>query len=191
MLTSDGLGTYTPTDQVLASPTTAALILYDSKNYLRQATGGGTGSFGAIGGAARAAGRKAICHATRGMILIDTSSWAVNNQLIMGFRIGVYEQDPGNGQMSVEPGYSMFLDASDVPISYWANAKRRNLWERRMYHQYGQNSDTAGLYMLSVKARFRAYLDDNECLAIFAECPTGSVNVRIKYFLSTLVTDEG
>lgn len=189
ILTSDNLGTYSPNAQVLSSPVTAGLILYDSTNYLETVTHGGTGFMGSIGRWARAEGRRPYVHGVEGIIVVDTSSWAVNSQLIYGVRIGVFQQDVQNGQLLSQSLLSMFVDQSQNPVAALANMARQNLWERRVYREF--TDSTSGFHVLKVKARFKCRLAPGECLGAFFELASGSVNTRNTWWLRTLVSDEG
>jgi len=188
---ADDLGTYTPNFSALTATDQAGLILYDSKNYLRTMTHGGVGGgFGAISGASRAAGKRAAIHMTTGILLVELSSWALSREMRLGLRIGVFEQDPGSGLISVEPGYSMFVNTGDTAVNSWANAQRRNRWERRVYRGFS-SSNEGGLITIPVMARGAVRLDDNECWALYLEVEDGSQNMNITPWLRTLVSDEG
>lgn len=188
--TPDDLGTYSPNAVVIASPAITGLVLYDSHNYLRAATHGGGGGLGFIQNAARATGRRAQTHWVRGQLLVDTASWAVNDELVLGLRIGVFKQDPSNGQLLIEPLYSMFQNAADVTISVYANRQRQNLWERRFIRTQPGGETIPPTLTIPISTPARARLMDDECLALFMELDQGSVNARITSWLSTLVSDE-
>jgi len=187
----DNLGSYSPEQAVCTSEQSIAFVLYDSHNYMRAMTHGGLGaSAGALGAAARATGRRPSCRWVRGLIVVDTSGWSVNDELVLGLRIGVFQQDAADGFIEVDPAYTMFAEiVAGEPPTMFANQQRANQWERRFYRRYGDQS-TAGLWTIPISTRVRARLSDDECLAIYAQVDDGSVNAYITPWLSTLVSDE-
>lgn len=189
IITSDDLGTYSPNPSVIPGGQNAGLILYDSKNYLRNATHGGTGFLGMLQGAARAAGKRAQTRMVTGMVMVRTSSWSLGSNLIIGFRIGVFEQDAGNGLLAASAGYNMWNTIGDVTPSVYANQPRSNLWERRIYRSFN-DGNTGGTFMVPVMARTRARLADEECLGIFTDVDSDSIDCEVTYWLRTLVSDE-
>jgi len=191
VFTQDELGTYSPDAAVVTSPSAIGLILYDSRNYLGTLNfGGPAGLVGAMSLAGRASARKARTHMVRGSVLVDTSSWAVNDELILGLRIGVFEQSPVNGSPQVDANYSMFDNLGGASMAQFANQQRSNLWERRVVRAFS-DSNQGGVFQIPIFARTPARLNDEECLALYVELDTGSVNMRFTSWLSTLVTDEG
>jgi len=189
--TADDLGTYSPNAVVISSPAITGLVLYDSHNYMRASTHGGGGGLGFLQAAARATGRRASAYAVRGQILVDTASWTVNDELILGLRIGVFKQDPGNGQLLIEPLYSMFQNAGDISISTYANRQRQNMWERRYIRNQPGGETLPATFTIPVHLRCNVRLADDDCLALFMELDQGSVNARITCWLSSLIADEG
>jgi len=189
ILTADDLGTYSPNSLAIGSTDQAGLILYDSRNYLRTMTHGGAGVLGAISPAGRAAGKRAQTHIVTGQIFIVTSDWAVNAEMGLAIRIGVFEQGVGSGLIETAANLSLWSSVGETSLAAFANQQRSNLWERRMRHAFA--ADTGAIFALPIRARVPARLDDNECLGIIFEVHQDSVNLTIFNYLRTLVSDEG
>jgi len=189
ILTADQLGTYTPNPLVIGSEDSAGLILYDSRNYLRAMTHGGAGTLGAINMGARASGKRAQMHYVSGMVFVTTSTWAIGNTMSIGLRIGIFGQSISGGNIEAPAGYSMWLNGGESTIADFANQQRANQWEKRVQHAF--SADTGSIFGIPVSARVRGSLNDDECLGLFVEAGSGTVNLSIVPFLRTLVTDEG
>lgn len=193
---NDLLGTYD--SSIVAHGTGVANaqghILYDSQNYMRASvreTFGGVLSH--VPRAARAEGRKPSILAVEGIVYWEPDTWALGQLMAIGMRVGVFEQDPGSGNILIDPEYSMWEDAQYVAGSSlstvvdWANNGRGNAWERRVHYGF---SDNQAFTVLRVRWRGRRALLPNECFALFTELEGTSVNTRVQYWLRTLVADE-
>lgn len=185
----DILGTY---DENLYSQSSGvnfgdAHILYDSHNRIATVMrAGGSANFVGIPNAARAGGRGPLMHAVAGSIYVEPSTWAVGNLIAWGWRVGVFEQAPDTGQILLDPDYSMWaVGPGLVPPATWANMQRMNSWERRRHFGF---SDNQQFFTLPVFTRVNRRLQDHECLAIYHEGESTSVNVRMQFWLRTLVT---
>lgn len=169
-------------------------ILYDSVNYLAQFGAGGNivgGVQRMIGRAARAEGRKPCILAVEGIIYWEPSIWALGNLMAIGTRFGVFEQDPGTGQVLLDPAYSMWMNevgGSQSKPAQWANGTRGNAMERRTHVGY---SDTRPFHVERWRFRTRRFLAANECFAVYTELENTSVDTRTQWWLRTLVADEG
>lgn len=169
-------------------------ILYDSHNHIKSGISTLGGDFRPFGSQGRAEGGQATILATRGHISIRPSAWALGANLVVGFRIGVFEQDAGTGLILVDPTYSMFTSGANISLaaSAWANS-RQWVWERRFYTTF---SDNAQVYNMNVRIKCRRRLKPNECWALFAEANNqagtiGSVTSTVTTWLKSLVSDEG
>lgn len=173
-----------------------AHILYDSKNRMAHLIGASTTAppnVTLLPGAARAEGRLPFCMRVQGRIEIEASTWAVGNTLGGGIRLGVFEQDSETGLLSLPADYTMFVDPANAPFrspATWANEKRLNLWEKRYRKDYSDGSVNDFL-ALEFNRRIRVALQAHECLAIFHEAPSTSVNARVIVWCRTWVSDEG
>lgn len=192
----DLLGTYDSNVLNHTSGTAASQghILYDSQNYLRtpvRETFGGVLSH--IPRAARAEGRKPTILAVEGIVYWEPSTWALGSLMAIGMRLGVFEQDPGSGNVLLDPEYSMWNDGpyaaggSLSKVVDWANNGRNNTWERRIHYGF---SDNSVFTVVRVRWRGRRSLLANECFALYTELEGTSVDTRTQYWLRTLVADE-
>jgi len=170
-------------------------VLYDSQNYTRQVLGGQFGvGLGQLGRVARAEGRRPLILAVEGIVYWEPSTWALGNLMAIGMRLGVFEQDPGNGVFLVDAAYSMWVDEPAVASSSlstvgdWANNGRGNAWERRIHYGF---SDNQAFTVTRIRWRGRRALQPNECFGLYTELEPTSVNTRTQYWLRTLVADEG
>lgn len=161
-------------------------ILYDSHNRIATVMRTGTGLSVPMANAARVSGRGPMMHRVQGIIYVEPTTWAIGNLIAWGWRIGVFEQDPGSGAIELDADYSMWTQsASAIPVASWANQRRVNLWERRVHYGFSDNA-TFTVQKLNVPLKVR--LQDHECLAIYTEGEATSVNVRVQYWLRTLVS---
>jgi len=172
----------------------AAAVLYDSRNYLAQPTGGSGGLMRTIMPmAARAeSGRRPKIVRVSGYIFFEPTTWSAGSLIESGFRIGIFEQDSNTGDV-ITPSINWSLwNVGAVPQeqpAVWANSKRQNLWERRVRRAFSTSNDQASQTIV-VNAAIRAYLDENECLAIIAQNSGPSVDTRGTFWLRSLVADH-
>lgn len=189
MSATDLLGSYD--QQVFGSTSgltgSSSRILYDSHNRIINVMRGALTGGLTIGmpNAARAAGRGPTCHLVQGVIYVEPTTWAIGNLISWGWRLGVFEQDPLSGAIELDPGYSMWVTTEAINPATWANMGRQNLWEKRLFYGFSDNSRFTTVRMnVPIKVR----LQDHECLALYYEGEGTSVDVRTQYWLRTLVT---
>jgi len=187
----DGLGTYEPVNNTITTGFANAtmFVLYDSKNAMKAPFATVAANLGVQPGAARAEGKRPVMHAVRGFINLAPVTWALGNQISLGWRIIAAEQDPGNGVGAVDGFYSMWTDQGfgRSPATY-ANEKR-NLAEGRFMHVFSTSNDQA-MFNVPIRWNGRWTLQPNYGLFLYVELGTG-VNVRCQRWVRTLVTDEG
>lgn len=193
LLDGDTWGSYEHTVKAQTSGVTNARshILYDSVNRLASLTLGAGNGNAFVPRAARAEGRKPTILAVEGIVYVEPSTWAIGNLIAMGLRIGIFDQDPIDGAMIVEPDYTLWiagLPTAGNTAAIWANQGRRNLWERRVHHGF---SDNQTFIVVRVRWRGRRRLEPHEALVLYTELEPTSVNVRTQSWLRTLVIDEG
>lgn len=188
---SDTQGTYENTVKSLTTGSANAqgLILYDSRNRLSALSVGNAGGIGKIAMSARAEGKRPLCLMTVGTIYIEPATWAIGNIMGIGMRIGAFEQTADTGLILTDAQYSMWSSLNYQQSATFANMRRTNLWERRVFKGFSTNSGT--ILIVNVKARFRIWLAENECLALYLEGETTSVNIRYQMWLRTLISDDG
>lgn len=192
------LSTYTPVAQTVTSGPAGAFgfILYDSTNRLSILantwdTAAGFGTVAALSRAARAEGRKPLCLRVSGQVLIRPSTWAVGSLMYFGMRVGVFEQDPSIGTLLLNADYSMLQTTtqewSDSPA---VMANDRNwVWQRHFFRGFRSDEPAPGI-MVDINVPMRRSLKSNECLALYFEGASTSVNLSVTRFLRTLVVDE-
>lgn len=190
---TDLLGTYDPDLRTYLSgvANSGAWVLYDSQNRLINVMRGGSGSNLAaiMPNAARAEGRNTYIHSVRGTVYIEPTTWALGNLIAWGFRIGIFEQDPESGAMLFDPAYSMWVSAGGgITVANWANMGRQNLWERRVHFGF---SDNQRFTVMGVQCRVNRVLQPHECLGVYFEGESTSVNVRCQTWLRTLAAQPG
>jgi len=195
----DGLGTYQSTIIAHAVGTANAQghILYDSRNFMTHWAAAGTPNSAAlapqfIASTARAdSSRRATMLAVQGVVFISGSDWALGSELSIGMRIGVFEQAPENGLLSIDPAYSMWNTPLGVAVGpwTWANGARGNAWERRPFLRYVPGQERNYIVM-PVFWRGRRVLQENECFALYTELETSSNSASAQYWLRTLVVDS-
>lgn len=189
----DGLGTYKPELTTVTAGLQNAYggVLYDSKaamaapmeNLANAAVQG-------MSAAGRAAGSRARVLRVQGRIYIEPSTWAVGSIVMMGFRIGVFEQDTGSHRMSIDADYTMWTvtTANHTQCATFANMSREHIWETRFMRIFGSNDVS---WTLPIDVRMKRTLRDNEGLFIYSEGETGAVSTKLQFWLRTLVQDEG
>lgn len=190
-LVDDG-GSYTASQKTLTSggPQAIAPILYDSHNYVKSGTMiGGAGTIIPMGMAARAEAMRPLIMRVQGVVHVSPSTWALGSAFHLGFRFGVFEQDAQTGLLLIDPAYNMWTAVANVDTapSRWAN-DRKWVRETRTAVTFSDNSQFFN-FRFNFKTKRR--LNPNECFAVYTETFTGSVNLGLRYFLRTLVADEG
>jgi len=193
---ADLLGTYEP---FIFSHTTGpgnsqGHVLYDSQNWLASVGAGGADigtGLRTLNRSARAEGRKPTMLAVEGIVYWEPTTWALGNLMAIGMRIGVFEQDPGTGNLLLDTAYSMWRDETGGSLStvgMWANNGRGNAWERRIHYGF---SDNSVFTVARIRWHGRRTLMPNECFALYTELEATSVNTRTQAWIRTLVQDEG
>jgi len=167
-----------------------ALILYDSVNRLKVVAGVGVSGANFMERAARAEGRRPSIMASEGTIYFEPDTWALGNLWAIGWRLGVFLQDPVSGAVSVPGTYTMWTDGGmgDNP-AVWANDKK---WvqEERFFKTFTDNQGN-GVTTLHYRWRGRRSLGPDECFALYIELEPTSVNGRLQPWCRSLVQDEG
>lgn len=196
---ADSLGTYGPV-QVLHNTGPAAAqshILYDSHEQLGTSVVGGVQNpagtpIRVVSRAARAEAKRATILAVRGCLIGIPDGWIQGNVMALGMRLGAWEQDM-TGVFSIDGVYSMWVENNLTPferVAHWANFRRTNRWERRWTRAY--NAETLSpIWTIPIFWKGRATLEPNECWGLYTEMENTSSRMRIQYWLSTLVADEG
>lgn len=186
---TDLLGSYDETLTAFTSgaASSGAKILYDSKNRLVQPMRGGSGALtAAMPGAARANQRGPLIHMVVGVVYCEPTTWALGNLIAWGWRVGIFEQHPVSGDILLDADYSMWVTGPDITYpATWANMPRQNLWETRRHFGF---SDNQRFFTMPIMVRVNRRLQDHECLAIYTEGESTSVNTRHQYWLRTLVS---
>lgn len=146
------------------------LILYDSWNRMQHVMTAGAGVPNLISNAARVDGSKPCIMATEAWLAFIPDTWALGTVFTMGWRLGVFLQDPISGAVQVPASYSMWVDNSLADnASVWAN-DRQWVREGRTCRDFN-NTQTAGIQTLSIRWRGRRYLRPDECWALYLEVP--------------------
>lgn len=133
----------------------------------------------------------ALIHAVDLQMHLFLSAWASPQNLYLGWRIVVCEQDTETGQMLVHPQYSMWQDMGGLNAqpATWANG-RQNCAEGRIIKTYGGNDGVSISIWYTRFLRFKRRLQANEGLFLYLELHPNSVAVGlINPFCRTLVTD--
>jgi len=187
----EDLGTYEPASATLTpGPTTAfGKVLYDSHNrltYVADVAGVGL----PYTRAGRAEGRNPLILRVQGVLHIQPTTWAVGNSYDICYRIMANEQSAVDGFMSLDTAYSAF-DVIGPPMNspaVFANSKFL-IHEKRVFHAFSGGNDTERK-TIRFDVRMRRSLSPNFALFLYMESATGSVNVRHRRWLRTLVVDE-
>lgn len=184
------LSTYHPGRyKTINAATSQAAILYDSQNYLSSTV---SDSLSALNNSARAEGRRARTFRVQGVIVSQATTWTLGNEVRLGMRIGVFDQDANNGGVSVDPDYRIFDTGAFMGsmACVFANMKRSNLWTHyHMLHFATGNETSLRVTRFNIPAR--ASLGAGECLALYLENLVGGVNLRYWLACRTFVADEG
>lgn len=183
----DQLSTYAPSVKSMSTGESAGHILYDSKNYIRQIAGNNT-SMNTTG---RAAGKRPRCLRVQGIFNWEADTWASGDDIVVGFRIGVFQQDSLDGFIQVDANYTMMnigFSIADYPDNF-ANQPRSNLYERRVYQHFATGNESS-VRTTPVNVGIRATLGDDECLAIYMEMAQNSVGIRYRTWFRTYVVDD-
>jgi len=179
--------TYAPATFGLNQGESTGHVLYDSANYMKALLGNSN----VANSAARAAGKRPKTFRVKGQITWEASVWATGDELQMGFRIGVFQQDPLDGILLAPATYSMMSTTGSMAFNpdVWANIRRNNLWEHRNYQHFatGNESSRRTLY---INTPAKAMLGSDECLAIYIEMSNASESMRYQLWLATYVSDE-
>lgn len=192
---SDALGSYEFTFATLVAgqANSQVRILYDSFNYVNgrfpDIGGGNTPGF-LLPAPARAEGKNPLIHRVQGEILVRPSSWAITNAIFIGFRFGIFEQDPLSGLVLLDPGYTIINPSATSLLNPGLYANTRD-WqhERRIWDVFESNTNR---WHLRFNFPVRRTLKPHECYAVYAEGNgASSVNCVVGYQLRTLVSDEG
>lgn len=187
------IGSYQALFQTVTSgfANAAAWILYDSKDFLSNMENEAVGGFAVqVGSERRAEGARPRIYAVEAQVTIINSVWALGATQASGFRLGVFDQDPTDGLLSLIAGYTMFVNVSEFEYpAKFANAQKWAM-EHRYYHVFGD-----GARMLNLRLNWRSQrgwtLKSNECFAFYQEVEAGSNNSITRMWARTLVGDEG
>lgn len=190
------LGTYTPRGTtVAAGPTVAAgKILYDSKDYITTAMSPGVGLIAAVSPASRSQGSKAKILRVQGVINYVPSTWALGSQMLIGFRFGIFEQNPSSGNILLPPAYSLWQENVDIMDNPAVYADAPFSHERRAFTRF---SDNAPAWQARFNFPVNRTLMSDQCFAVYIEVADASgglqagVTTIIQPWLRTLVVDEG
>lgn len=194
--TIENLGSYVNTPTALTPGVANALVksLYDSHNYMKGVVAPSAGTPFVFGSAARAEAHRPLILGVEGQVIIRPSTWALGDNIVLGARVAIFEQDAGNGVALLDPTYTMFNTTPNVSINpaNWAN-DRTWIWERRMYETFLENR---AVFRLFLRLRFRRRLLPHQALFLYLETnnqggTTGSVNVQVTPWVRSLVADEG
>lgn len=188
----EGLGSYDPAVTTLTpGPITASgKVLYDSNNrlaYVADVAGVGLPYVRNM----RAEGRNPLCLRVQGVVLIQPTTWAIGNAYNLCMRLMVNEQSAIDSAMTLDTAYSAFQvigSPMNTPAT-WANSKNL-IAEKRIFHAFSGGNDTERK-AIRWDVRFRRSLKSNEALFLYSETETASVNLRMFFWLRTLVVDEG
>jgi len=164
-------------------------VLYDSQNYMLDDV---SDTERVLNRAARAEGRRAQTFMVDGWMSVQASTWSLGDEIGLGMRIGVFDQDSAEGNIQVDAAYTMWENGSfinDTP-SVYANQQRSNLWTNYFVLHFATGNEQS-LRLLRIRARARAYLNSGECLGLYMQCRLGTVALRYWLALRTLVADEG
>lgn len=190
----DDAGSYVVNETTILPgvPNAQPFILYDSHDRIVQTVSSGINVPVLSSASGRAEGRRAFIHWCKGTMFYRPSAWAAGNAMSFGLRFGIYEQDPATGALLIDPAYTLFSTPgiTTLGVSHWANDGQ---WqkERRIWVAFNDNSQRMST---SFSFPVRRSLPANMCYAIFAEVnnqPAESVNVILRPFFQTLVSDEG
>lgn len=184
------LATYHPgVYKTINAATSQAAVLYDSQNYLSDTVGD---SLLSLNRSARAEGRRARTFRVQGVMVSQATTWTLGNEVRLGMRIGVFDQDANDGGISVDPDYRIF-QTNAFPggqAAVFANMRRSNLWTHyHMLHFATGNETSLRVTRFNVPAK--ASLGAGECLALYLENLVGGVNLRYWLACRTFVADEG
>jgi len=174
-----------------------AFSLYDSHQYAEIALVGNTGvgqGFAGLNASARPGGSRARCLAVAGEVRYEPSAWAIGNQIHLGFRIGILEQDQADGAYIGVPGYSMWNGAAWSDQAAQSAQGMQNLWEDRRFHAFNAET-TSPIFSKQVFVRLNGgkgvTLSPKYGLSFGMETDAASVGTRVQLWLRTLVVDEG
>jgi len=175
---------------------TRFLVLYDSTNRLQVMGGadvsGATVLSGLLPRSARAEGRRAMVRAVEGTIHVEPSSWALGNTMVIGWRLGVWEQDSETGFVLLDSEYTMWSTGVNNVLSNAGQFANRHNWvrERRIIRPF--NNQVGGAWQFNVNWRGRPRsLGPDQAFGLYLEARSTSVNMRINPWLRSLVSDEG
>lgn len=195
----DDLGTYDQNVGLLtAGPANANFhVLYDSHNHLVQSKGPSLAGATALTMpmAARAEAMRPKIMRVQGVTLVRPTAWTVGSLTMVGFRFGIWEQDPQSGSILIDPAYSMWTGGgagiNQLRPATWANDRNWQV-ERRLMVAFGENS--SGAWTMRWNFTVNRRLDPNEAYGVYMESDSTwatATNVQYKHFIRTLVADEG
>jgi len=123
--------------------------------------------------------------------MVQAATWTLGDEIRLGLRIGVFEQDSSDGNLMVDADYTMWFSGfiQSAP-NVFANQQRTNLWTH--YHlMHFATGNEQSMRVLNVNVAARASLASNECLGLYTQTQAGSVALRWYPILRTYVVDEG
>lgn len=188
----DSRGTYSPIIKSLTvGPSNAlGLILYDSEERLTAgAAWTANNAPRQLIRAARAEGRRPFIKMVTGQFYVEPSAWAAGNVVALGMRIGIFEQTSDTGAIGIQSTYNMWSQTAANPWqpANFANDRKSRLWETRVMKTF--NASTANSWVIPIRASINRTLGPEECLAIYLEGESTSVNMRLQSWLRTLIAD--
>lgn len=174
-----------------------ALVLYDSHDFAREtfSFAGGTqeqafasGEAVPLPSAMRAdEHRSAMVLGVQGWVNIRPTTWTTSDSWNGIMRIGIFEQDPINGDILTVADHSLVSNlAGTYSVVTSANIPRENLWELRDRQVFSTANDQAN-WNRRIFLRFRRRLANNEALVLLVAQVTGSVTLQYQCHLRTLV----
>jgi len=194
----------TPVDLVAPTYSSSAIALnnqtmvswlYDSKNFSVGIVGGTPGPVSAAQpSASRAEGRRVRILGTFINVLCSANAgWIASANFNLGVRVGIFEQDPTDGDAILPAAFSMYAEngVQDQP-AVWANSQRTNLWEARFRQVYTAGVNTGIIWVrkwVSFGPR-GITLGSNEGLGLYFE-NDGNVATSLTRWCRSLVVDEG
>lgn len=190
----EGLGSYEATFSTLTVGANNAQvrILYDSFNYRSMQlvdTAGINFPQGYLGPSAKAEGRNPLIRRVEAFITYQPTSWSVGDQLHIGFRFGIFEQDPTSGLVLLDPAYTLMNPSASTLANPAVFANSRTWqFEKRIKRAFASND---ARFESSFRIRVNRLLKPHECYALYVEGQVGHVNTSMQYWCRTLVSDEG
>lgn len=183
-----GLASYTSTITGLNSGynNSRALILLDSDSTDLQVIPTSPVLVGRLPGAARPNHPRTVATRVEGIIYCEPSTWSGGSLMALGWRLDQFEQETDSGYPAVDTNYTMWVSSgaeTDQAVN-WANIPF--LKEGREFKAYSDASATP-LMVVHIRWQGRTVLRPGNCLAIYLESESTSVNMRTQPWLRTLV----